>query len=292
MNDEQSFDGILDHHYFMKMTSAEFERVRYLVSGYFGIRLPIEKKSLVISRLQGWLIKNGFKTFTEYLDQVESDRSGKELGCLIDRVATNHTFFFREPAHFNFFTETVLPGIVCDLRKKGSNDLRLWSAGCSGGDEAYSFMICLMEYFAEKYRDWNAGILATDISEKMLKEARLGQYNDKRTSEVPKRYMARYFRRIDHETHEILEEVKQEVTFRRLNLKNSDVEFKKPFDVISCRNVMIYFDQTIKDQVVRFFYSQTKPGGYLFVGHSESLNRQLCPYEYVQPGIYRKAVRL
>lgn len=289
MTSELPMSDLSDESYFMKMTVAEFERIRDLVSRHFGIRLPKEKKSLVISRLQGSLIKSGFKTFSTYLDQVETDRSGRELSHLIDRIATNHTFFFREQDHFDFFQKTALPEIVNRLKLTGSNDLRLWSAGCSGGDEAYSFVICLMEYFADDYHKWNAGILATDISEKMLKEARIGIYPEKRMSELPKLYKVRYFKKIDNETYEIRDELKREVTFRRLNLKNTDVVFKGLFDVISCRNVMIYFDQAIKDQVVRFFYAHTRPGGYLFVGHSESLNRRLSPYEYVQPGVYRKA---
>ncbi|MFA6012897.1 MAG: protein-glutamate O-methyltransferase CheR [Desulfobacteraceae bacterium] len=289
MTSELPMSDLSGESYFMKMTVAEFERIRDLVSRHFGIRLPKEKKTLVISRLQGFLIKNGFKTFSSYLDQVEMDRSGRELSHLIDRIATNHTFFFREQSHFDFFLNTALPEIEKRLKGIGSNDLRLWSAGCSGGDEAYSFVICLMEYFADDYHKWNAGILATDISGKMLKEARAGIYPEKRMSELPNLYTARYFKKINNETYEIRDELKREVTFRRLNLKNTDVVFKGLFDVISCRNVMIYFDQAIKDQVVRFFYAQTRPGGYLFVGHSESLNRRLSPYEYVQPGVYRKA---
>lgn len=289
MTSELLISDLFDGSYFMKMTVAEFERIRDLVSRHFGIILPKEKKSLVISRLQGSLIKNGFKTFSAYLDQVETDRSGRELSHLIDRIATNHTFFFREQGHFDFFLKTALPEIEQRLKLSGSNDLRLWSAGCSGGDEAYSFVICLMEYFSEDYHKWNAGILATDISEKMLKEARIGIYPEKRMAEIPKLYTTRYFQKINNETYEIRDDLKREVTFRRLNLKNTDVVFKGLFDVISCRNVMIYFDQANKDQVIHFFYEHTRPGGYLFVGLSESLNRRLSPYEYVMPGIYRKA---
>ncbi len=277
--------------YLMKMTADEFSRLRHLMSHNFGIRLPEEKKTLVISRLQGRLRKKGFKTFTAYLDHVDGDGSGRELSRLIDRIATNHTFFFREQGHFDFFLNKALPEIEERLKNEGSNDIRLWSAGCSGGDEAYSFVICLMEYFGVDYSKWSAGILATDISEKMLNEGRKGLYPERRMAEIPKSYAMRYFNRIDGQTYEVKESLKREVTFRRLNLKNMDVVFKGLFDVISCRNVMIYFDPAFKDQVVRFFFDHTRPGGYLFVGHSESLNRRQTPYTFVQPGIYRKAHR-
>jgi chemotaxis protein methyltransferase CheR len=252
--------------------------------------MPIEKRTMVISRLQGLLMKNGYGSFDEYLDYVESDRTGRAMGTLIDRIATNHTFFFREQSHFDFFANVALPETVGRLKKTGSNDIRIWCAGCSGGDEAYSFVICLMEYFGQDYVKWNAGVLATDISGKMLNEARAGIYHEKRLAEVPRSIGLRYFRKIDHENYEVSENLKREVTFRRLNLKNTQVTFKGLFDVISCRNVMIYFDPEFKEQIVRFFFEYTKPGGYLFIGHSESLNRKVTPYVYVEPGIYRKAV--
>ncbi|MBU1170152.1 MAG: protein-glutamate O-methyltransferase CheR [Proteobacteria bacterium] len=281
-----AFGGVFS---IMSIKNHEFERIRVLVHDYFGIKLSSEKRMLVVGRLQNYLKINHFDNFNDYIDHVESDSSGKELLHLIDLISTNHTFFFREPSHFDFFNSTILPGIELRAALKKSKNVRLWCAGCSGGDEAYSLMICLKEYFGHEYKTWNAGVLATDISEKILNEARTGIYSANRISDVPLIFRERYFRNAGHGLYHINDSIKAEVTFRRLNLKNNQFPFKHAFDMISCRNVMIYFDSDMKEQLVNNFYALTQPGGYLFVGHSETLNRKKLPYIYVQPGIYRKA---
>ncbi|GAB6094925.1 protein-glutamate O-methyltransferase [Desulfatiferula olefinivorans] len=272
----------------MDISPGEFERIRRLILDCFGIRLTDEKRSLVVGRLQNTLRLKGFSCFDDYLDHVENDGSGEELGGLIDHISTNHTFFFREPDHFDFFIRTALPEIEARLSAQNARDVRVWCAGCSAGDEAYSFMIQLLEYFGEHYGALDAGVLATDISERMLNEARRGVYSEKRLTEIPSALKNRYFKCLDNDCYEIIEAVRREVTFRRLNLKNHSFPFKHRFDVISCRNVMIYFDAEMKDQLIRALYEQTRPGGYLFVGHSEALNRKTVPYRYVLPGIYQK----
>lgn len=272
----------------MDIRDHEFERIRKVILAYFGIKLSDEKRSLVVGRLQSIIREKGLTSFEAYFDHVETDASGRELGRMIDRLTTNHTFFFREQRHFDFLRFTILPDIEAVRTTPLSRNLRLWCAGCSAGDEAYSYMIHILEYFGERYHTWNAGVLATDISEKMLNEARRGIYPAKRLAKVPSFLKFRYFKATSKGMYQILESVRQEVTFRRLNLKNNTFPFKHDFDVISCRNVMIYFDQDMKDHLVQAFYSLIRPGGYLFVGHSESLNRKNLPFRYITPGIYRR----
>jgi chemotaxis protein methyltransferase CheR len=272
----------------MDIRPGEFDRIRKLILDCFGIRLADEKRALVVGRLQHFIRQKGFSCFDDYLDRVEKDTSGRELSHLIDLISTNHTFFFREPSHFEFFARTVLPDIEARLTTRNTRDIRVWCAGCSAGDEAYSFMIQLFEHFGDRYDTWSAGVLATDISEKMLEEARLGIYAEKRLAEMPLSLKNRYFKKIDKDRYEIIDAVKREVVFRRLNLKNRSFPFKHRFDVISCRNVMIYFDPDMKEHLIRSLYAQTRPGGYLFVGHSEALNRKTLPYAYVRPGVYQK----
>lgn len=285
-NDSQSpFGNMLS---MVDITDHEFNRISEIIYDNFGIRLSHKKKMLVAGRLQKYLREAEFKSFFEYISYIENDKSGNALSALINHISTNHTFFFREQEHYNFLNETILPGIEERLKNQRVKDIRIWSAGCSGGDEAYSFAICLMEYFRDNYILWDAGVLATDISEKKLDEARAGLYLKKRITFVSDIYMSRYFNENDDDRFKVNECLKKEVTFRRLNLTNKHFNFKKKFDLISCRNVMIYFDNEIRDRLVRNLYDLTLPGGYLFVGHSESLNSKKYLYNYVKPGIYQK----
>lgn len=274
----------------MAMTDKEFERMQRLVHHYFGIRMPEEKKSLVVGRLQNYLRRKGIETFETYMDLVEADTSGHELIRLIDHISTKHTYFFREKSHFDYLTQQVLPEIKGKKATEPGHELRIWVAGCSGGDEAYSFAICLMDYFGGACSDWNMGILATDISEEILSEARKGVYTKSRINHVPRMYLSQYFNPCGNGFYEVDARIKREVTFRRLNLKNRDFPFKESFDLISCRNVMIYFEQDMKDDLVDKLYDLTRPGGYLFIGLSEALNRKKIRYSYVKPGIYRKGM--
>lgn len=272
----------------MKIHDEEFARIRRLVYRYFGIRISPEKRSLVVDRLQGLLKKKGITSFNRYMDQVESDSTGSELIAMIDSLSTNHTFFFRGREQFDYFMTVILPGIETRSKKDRIHSLRVWSAGCSGGDEAYSLVICLLEYFGETYKNWNAGVLATDISEKMLEEGRQGIYSIKRLDRMPRIYVNKYFIKSGRDIYEAGDSLKREITFRRLNLKNKLFPFKRQFDLISCRNVMIYFDQAMKDHLIGQMYALTRPGGHLFIGSSESLDRRKTPYNYIMPGIYRK----
>lgn len=270
------------------ISDDEFTAIRNLIYEHFGINLTDQKRSLVVGRLQKYLKANQFQNFSDYYTYLVKDRTGQALGELINRISTNHTFFFREKDHFDFFTQVALPEAVARHKKKNSKDLRIWCAGCSYGDEPYSLAISMMEYFGNEYNLWDAGILATDISTIALAGARTGIYAEDRLKLAPEQYKQKYFVKLPDEFFRVSDRLKKEVTFRRLNLMKLQIPFKKPFDVISCRNVMIYFDQPTRDALVKRFYDLTVPGGYLYIGHSETLRKGHCPYDYVKPAIYRK----
>ncbi len=285
LDNKQNYSDTL---FVLKIREHEFNKIRELVHDYFGINLSNEKKVLVVGRLQKYIKENGFASFKEYLEFLESDRTGKAFSDLINKISTNYTYFFREKEHFNFLNKVALPQIVGRHREAGSRDLRIWSAGCSAGDEAYSLVITMKEFLGTEYNDWDAGILATDISATVLNEAKNGVYTRKRLGGLNNLTIEKYFTNNENGMYQVKSEIFDEVTFRRFNLINDNFPFKKKFELISCRNVMIYFDNKTREELVNKFYDFTADGGYLFIGHSESLNKKKCAYNFVQPGIYRK----
>lgn len=279
------------HHLMSSLTISdqEFDQLRQLIYRHFGINLTDQKKSLVIGRLQKILRQFGFVRFEQYYQHVIADTSGDALNNLVNQISTNHTFFFREKEHFDFFLATALPEAIARSRAAGQKVLRVWCAGCSSGEEAYTLAILMRECLGREYSSWDAGILATDISAKVLAIAEAGIYADDRVELLPVILKQRYFSRLSDGQWVVNSDVKQEVTFRRFNLMNEQFPFKRPFDIIFCRNVMIYFDQPTREALVNRYFQNTLLGGYLFIGHSESLPRDRCPYAYVSPAIYRKA---
>ena len=271
------------------ISDGEFDALRGLVYDRFGINLTAEKRTLLVGRLQRVLRRRGYATFREYYESLLKDRNGEALAELAARISTNHTFFWREKDHFEFFLETVLPQTVARARQAGSRDVRVWCAGCSSGEEAYTLVMLMLEYFKDSYREWQAGILATDISPQALSLARAGVYTEERLELLPPRFKQQYFVRTPSGEYSVSEQVRREVTFRSFYLMNRQFPFRKPFDVIFCRNVMIYFDRPTRDALVQRFYDCTVPGGYFFIGHSETLGRgEDTPYTHLMPAVYRK----
>ena len=271
----------------MPITDAEFRSIRDLVYDRFGITLSDQKKSLVVGRLQKILKKYGHKTFRQYYDMVVADKSDALLSELANQITTNHTFFFREPEHFSFFRSNILPWMVNEHRARNDNDIRIWCAAASSGEEPYTLIISLLEFFGADYKNWNCGLLATDVSRKALDEAVHGNYVQARLQDVPPTILNKYFRKTT-DGYAVTEQLKKEVTYRRFNLMNKTFPFKKPFDCIWCRNVMIYFDTPTKHELVNRMYDATVSGGYLLIGHSETLDRNQTKWKYVKPAVYRK----
>lgn len=272
----------------MQITDGEFNAIRKLVYDHFGINLTERKRSLVVGRLQKLVREKNFSTFKQYHDYLVNDASESALTELANRISTNHTFFYREADHFDYFSNTVLPEITRRHKARNDRDLRIWCAAASSGEEPYTILITMMEHFGHEYSQWDVGLLATDISDKALNAARLGEYDPTRVNHVPPSIKHKYFQKTPTGQYAVTEKLKREVTIRRFNLMNQTLPFRKPFDVIFCRNVMIYFDQPTRNALVKRFYDMTQPGGYLFVGHSESLGRGDSPWTYVMPAVYRK----
>ena len=273
---------------FIQITDEEFEIFRSFIYRQFGINLTDAKRALLMNRLQKILKRKQFNSFKEYYDSIQKDKSLNELSELIDAVSTNHTFFFRERAHFDFLVSRALPELIPKIEREGKKDLRVWCAAASTGEEPYVIAMLIMEYLGANYRSWSAGLLATDISNDALNTAISGIYSAERVSQVPKKYRLNYFDKIGDEQYQIKEFLRKEVLYRRFNLMNERFPFKKPFHIIFCRNVMIYFDQKTREGLVKRLYDFTLPGGYLFIGNAETLGRNDSQYSYIAPSIYQR----
>lgn len=272
----------------MAISDKEFDLMRGLIYQKFGINLSDEKKSLLVGRLQKILRTEGFHSFDQYYEDLLNDKSGRAISKLIDNISTNHTYFNREKAHFDYFRDHALPEVLTRLRREKSTDLRIWCAGCSSGEEPYMLLMLMHEVMGEGYRHFDAGILATDISDRILNTAKQGIYPVERIEALSDQQKRKYFTRCGPDHVQVSEEIRREAVFRRFNLMNDRFPFKKQFHIIFCRNVMIYFDRETRDSLVRRFHATTEQGGYLFIGHSETLGREQPLYEYIIPAAYRK----
>lgn len=270
----------------MEITEAEFQRLVKFMYDNFGINLSA-KKVLVQGRLGNMLKERGFTNYNDYIDTVLKDTTGAEVTTILNKLTTNHTFFMREPEHYTFLKETILPYMVETCSK--DHVLRIWSAACSSGEECYTTAMLIDQYFGAEKAKWDTRILATDISQSVIGKAKTGIYQEDGMKGLSNDWKARYFNNLGNGKYEICQGIKDEVIFKTFNLMDPmpDKYKAKPFDLIFCRNVMIYFDQPTKQALVNRFYDVVKPGGYFFIGHAESVNRADTQFEYIKPAIYR-----
>jgi len=268
----------------LNITKKEFSQLSGYIQENYGIYLKEEKQTLVSSRLSNVLLEHNFNTFSEYFDFIKSDKSGDAAIVLINKITTNHTYFMREASHFTYLKDVVLPDITQKIK---NNDLRIWSAGCSSGEEPYTLAMIVDDFFGENKKLWDSKVLATDISSNVLEIAQKGIYTKEHTETLPKMWKMKYF--VNHTNDSVIvnDNIKREVLFRKFNLMDT-FPFKKKFHVIFCRNVMIYFDNTTRRELVDKYYDFLEPGGFLFIGHSESLNREETKLKYILPAVYRK----
>jgi chemotaxis protein methyltransferase CheR len=269
----------------LHISDREYRLLADYVSKNFGITLGEGKKTLVAGRLQNLLLTGEFRTFSDYYDSVLSDRTGAAASLLVDRITTNHTFFMREPDHFYYLKDTVLPLFLGTVKSK---DLRIWSAGCSTGEEAYTLAMTLQDYFGEQKSSWDTKVLATDISGRVLEIARKGEYKDQETQALPMHWKIRYFQKINEEMSAVTNKIRSEVIFRLFNLHQPNFPFRKKFHVVFCRNVMIYFDARAKKELIGRFYDSMEAGGYLFLGHSEPLSLEETRFKPIRPAVYQR----
>ncbi|WP_051327933.1 CheR family methyltransferase [Desulfatirhabdium butyrativorans] len=265
-----------------ELTEQQFRMVSEIVYRFCGIHLKEGKESLVRARLMKRLRALGISSFETYLQLIEGPSGQDELRQMIDVMTTNKTSFFRESAHFDFLVEHVLP----DLRKES---LRFWSAACSTGEEPYTLAMILLEHLPGCSTK-DVKILATDISRPVMAKAAAGRYGEKSVLDIPASYLQKYFsvqQSSEGRVYQIKPVVRSLARFACLNLLEP-WPMKGPFQVIFCRNVMIYFDRQTQERMVQRFYDLIEPGGYLFVGHSEGLSGVRHGFTYVRPAVYRK----
>jgi chemotaxis protein methyltransferase CheR len=267
---------------------ADYEFLRRLIYERSRIHLGPDKRVLVTSRLAKRLRHHRLESYGDYCDLLRSPEGGEELQVLIDRISTNHTHFFREIKHFDFLRDTVIPKWRADTRR--TEPFRVWSAASSTGEEAYSIAILLAEHFApaESGR-WQ--IEGTDISTRVLEIAQRGIYESEKLNAVGPDLMRRHFQRGVNQWAghlRVKDELQKRVNFQHLNLLDGNYPFHRPFDLIFCRNVMIYFDRPTQETLVRQLTEKLVPEGHLFVGHSESLSGVKHALKLVLPAVYLK----
>ena len=268
----------------MKITNDEFRFVQKIAYDRFGIFLQESKKTLIESRFSNIVANKGYNTFMPYFKMISKDENGPEITEFINRLTTNHTYFFREEKHFDFLREKLLPDLFA--QEQTSKDLRIWSAGCSSGEEAFTLAMIIDDMLGDKKKIWDTQILATDISQRVLEKANLGIYDKDTLSRIDPLFKKHYFVPIN-ERYQIKANIRSEVIFRKFNLTHPFM-FKRKFHIIFCRNVLIYFDKTSKDAVLTKFYNALHHGGHLFIGHSETIENAEIGFKFVAPSIYMK----
>jgi len=254
----------------------------------YGIKLPIFKKIMLQSRLASRLKINGMKSYAEYTKYVLSgDANESEIVNMIDLVSTNKTDFYREAAHFDFMKEVVLPNFIVG---DSPQPFKIWSSASSSGEEAYTIAMVISE-FIENNRKIDFEILGTDISARILEKAKLGIYPIDRVDVIPISQKKKYLLRSKDQENpmvRIVPNLRAKARFQRLNLMDSSYNVPKDFDIIFCRNVLIYFDRETQEKVINKLCMHLKPGGYFFLGHSESISGIDVPLKPLKPTMFVK----
>ena len=269
------------------ITREDMEKIAALVYARSGITLrPGQKEALVVARLQKCVRERGCSTIGEYLEWVKRDRTGAELEEMVDALTTNHTGFFREPRHFSYLGEMVVPDLAGG---RSPRPITAWSAACATGEEAYSMAFVLLDRVPPAQRGFTR-VLASDLSVRALDTARAGVYPVERVAHLPRGLLRRYFERgvgAQAGLARVRRSVRAMVDFRRLNLMEVE-HLGRTFDVIFCRNVMFYFDRAARQRVVAMLERHLAPNGRLFVSHSESLSEVQHHLHLCLPGVYRR----
>jgi chemotaxis protein methyltransferase CheR len=266
------------------MSREIFNRFVSLIYEKSGITLNDNKEALVSSRIAKRMRKLGLAEHRDYLNYVLNDSSGEEIVHMLDVISTNVTHFFRESQHFDFVQEKMQLWL-----RNGDRNFTFWSAGCSSGEEPYTMAMVLREVTAGQAADIR--ILATDLSTRILAMSKAGMYDAKKADSIPSSYRDRYFNKEGYGADAVFsakESLRSLITFKRLNLSIVPFPMKGPMDFIFCRNVMIYFDNRVRVQLLGEFHRLLKPGGYLCVGHAESLTGMLGGFKAIKPSVYVK----
>lgn len=275
--------------YKLQLSDADFKKLSYFIYNNYGIKMPEAKKIMLQSRLQKRLSVLKINSFSEYCDFLFSKEGEQmELIHMVDVVTTNKTDFYREAAHFDFMREVVLPEFV--HQNNSRKPMKLWSAGCSSGEEPYTMSFVLSD-FAEKNSGFDYQILGTDISTRILEKAITAIYAEDRVSIVPLEIKRKYLLKSKDRqkpTVRIIPELRRKVSYQRLNFMDSSYDISDVFDVIFCRNVLIYFDRPTQEAVINKLCTKLKTGGYFFLGHSESITSMKVPLVQLKPTVFMK----
>lgn len=261
----------------------DFEFIRETVYRLSRISLGPQKKTMVMSRIAKRMRALGHTTAKEYCSYLRRPSGRQELSSLIDVISTNHTYFFRESGHFEYLQNRLLAD-----RPRSSRPFKMWSAACSSGEEPYSMGMLLMEH-AKRQSGFQWSVEATDISSIVLAKAEAAEYTEAVVSRVPGQLRSRYLKSIGEGKYKVSDAIRKRIRFRQLNLFEVPVGFPKDFELIVCRNVMIYFDRPTREQLVNRMAERLLPNGTLFVGHSESLSGIQHPLKMIAPAIFVKA---
>jgi chemotaxis protein methyltransferase CheR len=273
------------------MSPKEFGLLSDFIVNHCGIKMPPAKKIMLESRLQKRLRSLSMGSFREYCDFVlDSDEGSGELVHMIDCVTTNKTDFFREPVHFQVLSENALIDFMNESSETGRKKFTVWSAGCSSGEEPYTLAIVLNE-FASQHPGFDYSILATDISTRVLEKARLGIYDQHLVAGIPLVLKQKYFLRSKDRSKglvRVASDLRSSISFQRLNLMDDHFMLPEPVDAIFCRNVIIYFERFTQQKLLAKLCRSLKTGGYLFLGHSETIHGFELPLIRISSTIYRK----
>lgn len=276
--------------YTKPLSDTEFNLLSNFIYSNYGIKMPPAKKSMLQSRLQNRLRENNLSSFKEYCDLVFSDKNGEtEIVHMIDVVSTNKTDFFRENGHFEFMKSTILP----EFQNQNNHDkLKVWSSACSSGEEVYTIAM-VIEEFLEGTKQFDYSILGTDISTRILQKAASGIYSEDRIEglslNMKKKYLLRSKNR-ENPTVKVVPTLREKTSYARLNLMDDNYHsIPKNFDVIFCRNVLIYFDRPTQEKVINKLCTHLKSNGYFFLGHSESITGINVPLKQIMPTVFKKS---
>ena len=274
-----------------RLTDRDFERFSRLVYEHCGIKLPPHKRSMLEARLRKRLRAHDLHTFEDYAEMVFAQEDcTEEMVKLIDVVTTNKTDFFREPAHFDYLVQSALPFMVNRFGSGIKQPLKVWSAGCSTGKEPYTLAMILKDY-QSRMAEFHFDILGTDICTEALEKAVLGIYAADKAEPIPTALKKRYLLKSKDpgmRQVRIIPELRSMVRFRRLNFMETDFGFREPFDVIFCRNVIIYFDRPTQERLLSKLVDNLASGRYIFLGHSETLLGLDLPLTQMAPSVYRR----
>jgi chemotaxis protein methyltransferase CheR len=287
---QETGTGIFQHQKVV-LNERDLIRVANFIGNEAGIQLPVAKRALVENRLRKRLCILGFNTFKSYLDYtLESIDGEPEKVQLIDILTTSKTDFYREPEQFSYLIKSVVPKLEQIRKMEAHRELNIWSAGCSTGEEAYTLSILLSE-IKSKLDNFKFNILATDISQSCLNKGILGIYTEKQIAPIPLQLRRKYLlrsRNIQDKFVQMGPELRHHIQFKYFNLMDKEFTLANKMDIIFCRNVMIYFNKKLREELVSKFEKQLVKGGYLFVGHSETLNGIETTLKNVAPKIYKK----